>query len=418
MVKIVDLPIASISDLDSSQNYMVVTGTNLSGGFATARVSLATVGNFYNNVGALTSSGVQTLVDSNYVYSLINNSSVNNLTKPVTLPFSSVSARPTTLSGYGIVNGITQNTIKDEDNLGSNSDLHVPTQQSVKAYVDASILTKDNTDEITEGSTNLYYTQARFNTAIGAKSTTDLSEGTNLYYTDGRGDSNITGKDLSMGANNITTTGNIISGKSLYSNMYATEAALPAAGTYHGMFAHVHATGKGYFSHGGLWHKLVDETNLTSQIDSDYVTARSAPGVDSSTIINSITDPRYLRNNKGVGTIDSMNSSLQVDGSITTNGDITAFASASERSLKENIERIDNALDKVTSLTGYTFTYKGNEEKVSGLMADEVQAVLPEVVYNFDGDLRAIRYGNMMGLVIEAIKELRADVENLKEKIK
>ena len=54
---------------------------------------------------------------------------------------------------------------------------------------------------------------------------------------------------------------------------------------------------------------------------------------------------------------------------------------------------------------------------MSGLMADEVDKVLPEVVYNFDGDLKAIRYGNMMGLIIEAIKELKADVDEIKEKI-
>ena len=48
-----------------------------------------------------------------------------------------------------------------------------------------------DTDDISEGSTNLYYTQARFNTAFTAKSTTDLSEGTNLYYTDTRANSAI-----------------------------------------------------------------------------------------------------------------------------------------------------------------------------------------------------------------------------------
>ena len=49
----------------------------------------------------------------------------------------------------------------DEDNMSSNSATRLPSQQSVKAYVDAQILTKDNTDEITEGSSNLYYTDAR-----------------------------------------------------------------------------------------------------------------------------------------------------------------------------------------------------------------------------------------------------------------
>tara|TARA_R100000541_G_scaffold1902_2_gene7051 strand:+ start:34571 stop:35794 length:1224 start_codon:yes stop_codon:yes gene_type:complete len=400
MVKIVDLPIATSSDLDSNLNFLVVTGTNLSGGFATAKVTLANLEQHYNNTGALTSSGVQALVDSNYIYTKINSSTLNNLTKPTSVAFSNITSKPTTLAGYGINDGLKFSDLKDEDGMASNSALHVPTQQSVKAYVDARILTKDNTDEITEGSTNLYYTNARVTTHVDsdyiAARTTD-----------------ITSADLNMGSNNIITTG-----KSLYANMYSTEGNLPSAATYHGMFAHVHGTGKGYFSHGGAWHKLVDETNLSTQVDSAYILARSSAGVDSALILNTITDPKYLRSDVlDNGHSLSLSSTLHADGAITSNADITAFNSASDRTLKENIERIDNALDKVGTLAGYTFNYKGREEKMSGLMADEVEAVLPEVVYEFDGEHKAIRYGNMMGLIVEAINELRTDVEYLREKI-
>ena len=66
--------------------------------------------------------------------------------------------------------------------------------------------------------------------------------------------------DFSSGiTSDIVTTGKI-----LYSNMYGTEGALPSASTYHGMFAHVHGTGKGYFAHAGNWIKLLDETNSTT----------------------------------------------------------------------------------------------------------------------------------------------------------
>jgi len=109
---------------------------------------------------------------------------------------------------------------------------------------------------------------------------------------------------------------------------------------------------------------------------------------------------------------------LQVNGDITADGDITAFNSASDRRLKENIQVIDNALDKVMTLSGYTFNYIGREDKMTGVMADEVEAVLPEVIYKFDGDYNAVRYGNMMGLLIEAIKDLKSDIEQLKGKLK
>ena len=69
------------------------------------------------------------------------------------------------------------------------------------------------------------------------------------------------GGNLDAQAFDITTTGKI-----LYSNMYATEGDLPNATTYHGMFAHVHATGAGYFAHGGNWVKLANHSELGSSL--------------------------------------------------------------------------------------------------------------------------------------------------------
>ena len=108
-----------------------------------------------------------------------------------------------------------------------------------------------NTDALTEGSTNLYFTNARADARIAAANTDSLSEGsTNLYFTNARATSAITGSDLDMGGNKV-----------LFGNLYSNESDLPSASTYHGMFAHVHATGKGYFAHGGAWRKLLDETS-------------------------------------------------------------------------------------------------------------------------------------------------------------
>ena len=59
--------------------------------------------------------------------------------------------------------------------------------------------------------------------------------------------------DIALGSGNLTTTG-----KLLYANNYDNLGDLPGASTYHGMFAHVHGTGKGYFAHGGAWTELLD----------------------------------------------------------------------------------------------------------------------------------------------------------------
>ena len=66
---------------------------------------------------------------------------------------------------------------------------------------------------------------------------------------------------LAMGANTITSTGKI-----LFSNMYAQTSDLPSASTYHGMFAHVHATGKAYYAHGGAWVELGNQTDVTAAL--------------------------------------------------------------------------------------------------------------------------------------------------------
>lgn len=108
-------------------------------------------------------------------------------------------------------------------------------------------------------------------------------------------------------------------------------------------------------------------------------------------------------------------------GAIICKGNVTAFGSPSDIRLKENIEVIPNALDKVSELRGVTFNYKKDGKKSTGLIAQELEKVLPEVVYdtheidNDDEQFKAVRYGNVVGLLVEAIKELKTEVEELKK---
>ena len=66
---------------------------------------------------------------------------------------------------------------------------------------------------------------------------------------------------LNMGSNDITTTGRMY-----FANVFSTEGDLPSASTYHGMFAHVHATGAGYFAHAGNWVRLANQSELSSYL--------------------------------------------------------------------------------------------------------------------------------------------------------
>ena len=109
------------------------------------------------------------------------------------------------------------------------------------------------------------------NNSGSIKYLTASSTATKLFY-DGveKLTTSLTGIDL--GSNTLTTTG-----KLLYSNNYANAVDLPDASTYHGMFAHVHATGKGVFAHGGSWLSLVDETSSINEL-ADVNTASNSDG--------------------------------------------------------------------------------------------------------------------------------------------
>ena len=107
------------------------------------------------------------------------------------------------------------------------------------------------------------------------------------------------------------------------------------------------------------------------------------------------------------------------NGNFVAKGDITAFGTVSDRNRKENIVKIENALDKVSQISGYTFNYIGDDTPMTGVIAQELEEVLPEVVYetaSVDGtQSKAVRHGNIVGLLIESIKELKAEIEELKK---
>jgi hypothetical protein len=110
------------------------------------------------------------------------------------------------------------------------------------------------------------------------------------------------------------------------------------------------------------------------------------------------------------GTTFAMSGSFT--GNFTATGDITAY---SDERLKENVEVIENALDKVSQVRGVTFTRKSDGSEGTGVIAQELQAVLPEAVHADDEGMLNVAYGNVVGLLIEAIKELKAEIEELKK---
>ena len=115
------------------------------------------------------------------------------------------------------------------------------------------------------------------------------------------------------------------------------------------------------------------------------------------------------------------NKALHITGDVEATGDIVAFASSDER-LKDNIQPIDNPLEKLSQISGKTFDW--NEEKQNiykgrdyGVIAQEIEAVLPELVNTReDTGYKAVKYDKLVPLLIESIKELQKQIEELKSK--
>lgn len=106
-----------------------------------------------------------------------------------------------------------------------------------------------------------------------------------------------------------------------------------------------------------------------------------------------------------------------IDGRIDASNDVVAFSTSDER-LKKDVEIITHALEKVLTLRGVTFTWAeehkdvhGYTGKDTGVIAQDVEKVLPEVVQHRDNGYMAVKYEKMMGLLIEAIKELNNKVD-------
>jgi hypothetical protein len=102
------------------------------------------------------------------------------------------------------------------------------------------------------------------------------------------------------------------------------------------------------------------------------------------------------------------------NGNAVFSGDVTAY---SDRRLKKNIKTIENALEKTIKLEGVTFEKIETQDRGLGLIAQDVKEILPEVVSEDEDGYLSVSYGNIVGLLVEAVKELTAKVEKLESKL-
>jgi hypothetical protein len=94
-----------------------------------------------------------------------------------------------------------------------------------------------------------------------------------------------------------------------------------------------------------------------------------------------------------------------------------ALPSPSDERLKKNIRTIENSLEKVSALRGVTFDFKENNKKQIGVIAQEVEKIIPEVVQERPDGYKGVQYENLVALLIEAVKEQQNQINELREKL-
>ena len=130
---------------------------------------------------------------------------------------------------------------------------------------------------------------------------------------------------------------------------------------------------------------------------------------------------------QGNGTTNIMQ--IENTGDLTVKGDVVAYGSPSDKRLKENIKPIESALDKAMKLQGVTFDWKKQKQITEksvkrewkhdvGFIAQDVQKVIPELVRENEDGMLSMRHQGITPILLEAIKELKAEIEELKKQIK
>ena len=155
--------------------------------------------------------------------------------------------------------------------------------------------------------------------------------------------------------------------------------------------------------------------------------AQMAISINSSDVVSMKNQTTFTN---GIEVTSGTNSTSKTTGTVKVTGgvgiaktlnvgeDVVAYASSDKR-YKDNLQAITNPIDKVKSLTGYTFTWNDKHEQFNGnndigVVAQEVEKILPEIVDTRDDGYKAVKYEKMVALLIEAVKDQQTQIDDLK----
>ena len=323
---------------------------------------------------------------------------------------------------------------------------------ATKSYVDSAVASGTgslDTDAIPEGASNLYYTDAR----VDARIPTNISAFTNdsnyattsQLFSGNYNDLTNTPTNISAFTNdsNYATTSQLFSGS--YSDLTNTPTNISAFTndenyvTELSLEQHLGDSSVDGTIGNTVYHRILASKNDAIADANSYTDTEIAALPSIPTNISSFTnDAGYITSYTDTNTTYSAGNGISLSsttfsvaagngltqeasglamsgsftGTFTASGDICAY---SDQRLKRNIKTIDNAVDTVQNLRGVTF--EKSLQPSLGVIAQEVEEVLPELVHTDEDGMKSVAYGNMVGLLIEAIKEQQKQIEDLKQRL-
>ena len=211
----------------------------------------------------------------------------------------------------------------------------------------------------------------------------------------------------------LTTNGDFSVGDDL--KLTSDEAVLGFGADNEITLTHVHNTGLRLQDNDKMLFGNSDDLQIYHDASNSYI--QNATG---EIIIKTSSDSAVTLQHNSASKLFTQSTGVTVSGVLTATGNITTSSgtisgaevtATSDERLKSDIKTIDNALDKVMNMRGVSFTKQA--EKGIGVIAQEVEKILPEVVT--DGEYKSVAYGNMVGVLIEAIKEQQKQIDELKK---